>query len=162
MDGVFARHLLESRLPPRLPERHTVTATQAAAHEAIASALGAFTAFLLHGVTGSGKTEVYLAAMEAALRRGEQVLVLAPEIALTPQLVARFTERFAPLGAEAVVVLHSAMSARQRDVNWLAAQSGRARVVLGTRSAVLTPMPRPVIHQAAPSPTAIPVTNVIA
>ncbi|OYY71891.1 MAG: hypothetical protein B7Y40_11165, partial [Gammaproteobacteria bacterium 28-57-27] len=79
--------------------------------------------------------------MTAALLRGAQVLVLVPEIALTPQLVGRFAARFKPLGAEAVVVLHSAMTARARELAWQAAQSGRARVVLGTRSAVLTPMP---------------------
>ena len=125
-----------------LPSSLMLNAQQAVAHEAIAAHLGQFAAFLLHGVTGSGKTEVYLAAMRAALQRGEQILALAPEIALTPQLVARFAARFKPLGEGAVVVVHSAMSAHARELAWQAAQSGRARVVLGTRSAVLTPMPR--------------------
>ncbi len=115
---------------------------QVAAHEAISAKLGQFAAFLLHGITGSGKTEVYLAAMAAALQRDLQVLVLVPEIALTPQMVARFAMRFSPLGADALVVLHSAMSAKAREQGWQAAQSGRARIVMGTRSAVLTPMPR--------------------
>ena len=119
-----------------------LNAQQIAAHEAISAKLGRFAAFLLHGITGSGKTEVYLAAIAAALQRDLQVLVLVPEIALTPQLVARFATRFSPLGADALVVLHSAMSAKAREHSWQAAQSGRARMVLGTRSAVLTPMPR--------------------
>ncbi|MDD2894247.1 MAG: primosomal protein N', partial [Halothiobacillaceae bacterium] len=127
-----------AEVPPSL----MLNAQQVAAHEAITASLGQFAAFLLHGITGSGKTEVYLAAMTAALQRGAQVLVLVPEIALTPQLVGRFAARFKPLGAEAVVVLHSAMTARARELAWQAAQSGRARVVLGTRSAVLTPMAR--------------------
>jgi primosomal protein N' (replication factor Y) len=125
-----------------VPVTLVLNAQQMAAHTAISASLGQFAAFLLHGITGSGKTEVYLAVMTAALQRGSQVLVLVPEIALTPQLVARFASRFKPLGAEAVAVLHSGMTARARELAWQAAQSGRARVVLGTRSAVLTPMSR--------------------
>jgi len=132
----------ELRSVAEVPPSLVLNAEQVAAHEVIAAHLGQFAAFLLHGITGSGKTEVYLAAMTAALLRGAQVLVLVPEIALTPQLVARFVSRFKPLGAAAIVVLHSAMTARARELAWQAAQSGRARVVLGTRSAVLTPMPK--------------------
>jgi primosomal protein N' (replication factor Y) len=98
---------------------------------------------LLFGVTGSGKTEVYLRAAEAALAAGRQVLVLVPEINLTPQLEARFTERFAALMPQplAIVSLHSALTPVQRLQNWLAAHLGRARLVLGTRLAVFASMP---------------------
>ena len=98
---------------------------------------------LLFGVTGSGKTEVYLRAAEAALATGRQVLVLVPEINLTPQLEARFTERFAALLPEplAIVSLHSALTPAQRLQHWLAAHLGRARLVLGTRLAVFASMP---------------------
>lgn len=99
---------------------------------------------LLFGVTGSGKTEVYLRAAEAALAAGRQVLVLVPEINLTPQLEARFTERFAALLPEplAIVSLHSALTPAQRLQNWLAAHLGRARLVLGTRLAVFASLPQ--------------------
>ncbi|MFG6467576.1 primosomal protein N' [Roseateles sp. BYS87W] len=98
---------------------------------------------LLFGVTGSGKTEVYLRAAEAALAAGRQVLVLVPEINLTPQLEARFGERFAALLPEpsAIVSLHSALTPAQRLQNWLAAHLGRARLVLGTRLAVFASLP---------------------
>ncbi len=98
---------------------------------------------LLFGVTGSGKTEVYLRAAEAALIAGRQVLVLVPEINLTPQLEARFTERFAALLPQplAIVSLHSALTPAQRLQNWLAAHLGRARLVLGTRLAVFASLP---------------------
>ncbi|RZL33893.1 MAG: primosomal protein N', partial [Rubrivivax sp.] len=98
---------------------------------------------LLFGVTGSGKTEVYLRAAEAALAAGRQVLVLVPEINLTPQLEARFTERFAALLPQplAIVSLHSALTPAQRTQNWLAAHLGRARLVLGTRLAVFASLP---------------------
>ncbi|HAS22167.1 MAG TPA: primosomal protein N', partial [Idiomarina loihiensis] len=90
---------------------------------------------LLEGVTGSGKTEVYLQAMEPVLERGEQVLVLVPEIGLTPQTLQRFKERFdAP-----VVMLHSGMSDRERLNTWLDAKHGHAAIIIGTRSAVFTP-----------------------
>lgn len=90
---------------------------------------------LLEGVTGSGKTEVYLQAMQPVLERGEQVLVLVPEIGLTPQTLQRFKERFdAP-----VVMLHSGMSDRERLNTWLDAKHGHAAIIIGTRSAVFTP-----------------------
>ena len=115
------------------------TPEQSLAIDAIAAARGAFAPFLLHGVTGSGKTEVYLRAIEAVVARGEQALVLVPEIALTPQLVARFAQRFdAPLA-----VLHSSLSDQERLRAWRAARSGTAPVVIGTRSAIFAPLARP-------------------
>jgi primosomal protein N' (replication factor Y) len=94
---------------------------------------------LLHGVTGSGKTEVYLRAAEAALQQGLQALVLVPEINLTPQLEARFTERFP---GRVMVSLHSGLTPAQRLRHWLLAHLGRADLVLGTRLAVFASMPR--------------------
>ncbi|MGI9294968.1 MAG: DEAD/DEAH box helicase, partial [Pseudomonadales bacterium] len=96
-----------------------------------------FRALLLQGVTGSGKTEVYLQAIDRILRNGKQALVLVPEIGLTPQMLQRFVRRF---GA-AVTSLHSGLSEAERLANWLTARNGTARVVIGTRSAVLAPMP---------------------
>lgn len=100
--------------------------------------------FLLFGATGSGKTEVYLHCVEQLLAREPQAqaMVMVPEINLTPQLEARFVERFAPLyGADAVVSLHSGLTNPQRLKSWLAAHSGEARIVLGTRMAVFASMP---------------------
>jgi primosomal protein N' (replication factor Y) (superfamily II helicase) len=94
---------------------------------------------LLHGVTGSGKTEVYLHAAQAVLAQGRQVLVLVPEINLTPQLEARFAARFP---GHAMVSLHSALTPAQRLRHWLLAHLGRADLVLGTRLAVFAPLPR--------------------
>ena len=95
--------------------------------------------FLLHGVTGSGKTEVYLQAASHALAAGRQVLVLVPEINLTPQLEARFAARFA---GHRLVSLHSGLTPAQRLRSWLAAHQGQAGVVLGTRLAIFASMPR--------------------
>ena len=94
---------------------------------------------LLHGVTGSGKTEVYLQAAARALAAGRQVLVLVPEINLTPQLEARFVERFA---SHRIVPMHSALTPAQRLRHWLAAHLGIADLVLGTRLAIFASMPR--------------------
>ncbi len=94
---------------------------------------------LLHGVTGSGKTEIYLHAAAHALARGRQALVLVPEINLTPQLEARFAERF---GSERIVSLHSGLTPVQRLRHWLAAHLGMADLVLGTRLAVFASLPR--------------------
>lgn len=97
-----------------------------------------FQPFLLDGVTGSGKTEVYIALVERALAAGKQALILVPEIGLTPQLLQRFQQRI----AAPIALLHSALSDLEREQAWSAAARGEAEVVLGTRSAVFTPMPR--------------------
>lgn len=105
----------------------------------IAESLGRYRAFLLEGVTGSGKTEVYLEVIRQVVARGEQALVLVPEISLTPQLEARLRERIeAPLA-----VFHSGLNESERAAAWLGVQKGDIRVLLGTRSAVFTPMFRP-------------------
>jgi primosomal protein N' (replication factor Y) len=114
-----------------------LTGAQAAAVGRAGDSLGSFGAFLLHGVTGSGKTEVYLHLIERALAAGRGALVLVPEIALTPQLVARFRTRL----AAPVVALHSSLADGARAMAWRAAAAGRAPVVIGTRSAVFTPLP---------------------
>ena len=108
---------------------------QSAAVTAIDAAAGKFAPFLLHGITGSGKTEVYLHAVEHCLRQGGRALVLVPEIGLTPQLVARFRERF----AVTVAVLHSGLTDSERLAAWRDCVGGTARIVLGTRSAVFAP-----------------------
>ncbi|QSA99182.1 primosomal protein N' [Methylococcus sp. EFPC2] len=112
---------------------------QTQALDRLTLSLGRYGAFLLDGVTGSGKTEVYLQAVQAVLARGEQALILLPEISLTPQLEAGFRTRF----AERVVVFHSGLSESERLRAWLAMQRGVASVMLGTRSAVFTPLRRP-------------------
>jgi len=96
-----------------------------------------FAVSLIHGITGSGKTEVYLAIVKAVLQQQKQVMILVPEIALTPQLLERFQQRI----GEAMVILHSGLTDRQRCLAWQQAATGLARVVVGTRSAVFTPMP---------------------
>jgi primosomal protein N' (replication factor Y) (superfamily II helicase) len=113
------------------------TAEQAEAVAAINAARGGFATFVLHGLTGSGKTEVYLQAIRQVLAGGRRALVLVPEIGLTPQLVRRFEER---LGAP-LTVLHSGLSDTERLSSWRAAASGTARIVVGTRSAVFAPVP---------------------
>ncbi|MBQ0777002.1 MAG: DEAD/DEAH box helicase family protein, partial [Pseudomonas sp.] len=113
-------------------------AEQQAALEAIASKSG-FTAWLLDGVTGSGKTEVYLQAIERCLVAGRQALVLIPEIGLTPQTMERFQKRF----SIPVVILHSGLNDRERLDAWVAARDGEAGIIIGTRSAIFTPLARP-------------------
>lgn len=108
---------------------------QALAVNAINASHQQFNAFLLDGVTGSGKTEVYLQSIAHQLSLGKQVLVLVPEISLTPQTVARFAARF----NERIVALHSSLSEGERLNGWLAAKSGEAKLIIGTRSAVFTP-----------------------
>jgi primosomal protein N' (replication factor Y) len=115
-----------------------LTPDQAAALEAIEAETQGFAAFLLHGVTGSGKTEVFLRLIATVLGQGRQTLLLVPEIGLTPQLVGRLRERF----GDALVVLHSALTPRERTVAWQKAQAGEAMLVVGTRSAVFAPLPR--------------------
>lgn len=140
------RKTYEKPLPVQpAPERPELTPEQAGALTELAAldVPGAAPVVLLHGLTGSGKTEVYLRAAEAALASGRQVLVLVPEINLTPQLEARFAARFG--GGDAprrIVSLHSGLTPAQRLKNWLAAHLGLADLVLGTRLAVFAPLPR--------------------
>ena len=138
-DGLKDQNEAEKQLPKAL------NAAQAAAVAAIASAQAASDSkpLLLFGRTGSGKTEVYMQAAAATLEQSPaaQVLVLVPEINLTPQLLAQFAQRFAHLGAGAVVSMHSAMTPAQRSTAWLAAHSGSARIVLGTRLAIFASLP---------------------
>jgi len=125
--------------PPSQAERVALNADQAGAVEAIAAALARYEAFLLDGVTGSGKTEVYLTAIERVVAGGRQALVLVPEIGLTPQLVGRFQARF----GVPIAVLHSGLTEQERLGAWLAAREGTAPIVIGTRSAVFTPLKAP-------------------
>ncbi len=125
----------QSDNPIKTPTPDNVpTPAQENAINAIVASLGQFAVHLLDGVTGSGKTEVYLQAMAPVLAQGQQVLVLVPEIALTPQTVRRFEERYGRVG-----VLHSNLSDHERLQTWLKAKSGTLPVVIGTRSAIFTP-----------------------
>jgi primosomal protein N' (replication factor Y) (superfamily II helicase) len=140
---------IDKRPRPRRPVLHALgaasatppalTAEQAAALATIEAALdpaGATEGFLLQGVTGSGKTEVYLGAVQAALQAGRTAIVLVPEIALTPQVLWRFQARF----GDVVAVLHSALSAGERHDEWMRLRTGEARVCVGPRSAVFAPL----------------------
>jgi primosomal protein N' (replication factor Y) len=99
---------------------------------------GSFSPFLLHGITGSGKTEVYLQAIAHALAKGQNALVLVPEISLTPQLVQRFRARF----RDGIAVLHSALSDGERYDEWRRIRRGEVRIVIGARSAIFAPLQR--------------------
>jgi primosomal protein N' (replication factor Y) (superfamily II helicase) len=115
-----------------------LTGAQSQAVETILTTLTTFSVHLLYGVTGSGKTEVYLRVIAAAIQAGGQALVLVPEIALTPQLVERFRRRF----SAGVAVVHSGLADSERRDAWRAAHSGQARIIIGTRSAVFTSLPK--------------------
>ncbi|MBL0142101.1 MAG: primosomal protein N' [Betaproteobacteria bacterium] len=116
----------------------TATPAQEEALARIREGFGRFHPVLISGITGSGKTEVYLRLIAQTLARGQQALYLVPEIGLTPQLESRVHERFPGV---AIVAAHSHLGEGERAAAWLAAQSGRARIVLGTRLAALSPMP---------------------
>ncbi|WP_067983975.1 primosomal protein N' [Neptuniibacter pectenicola] len=118
----------------------TLNAEQQSALDQI-NKLPGFTANLIEGITGSGKTEVYLQAIEKKLNEGKQALILVPEIGLTPQTVTRFRQRF----NNPIVVLHSNLTDRQRLDAWLQAREGIAKIVIGTRSAIFTPLKHPGI-----------------
>jgi primosomal protein N' (replication factor Y) len=138
--GVETQLSIEQADPTGVPlgvHRPTLTAPQTSVVTGIAGTLGHFGVHLLHGVTGSGKTEVYLRVLEQVLQRGQTGLVLVPEISLTPQTAGRFVERFRTAG---VGVLHSGLSASQRHKEWARAASGAARVMVGARSAIFAPL----------------------
>lgn len=146
LKNLHAKGLVEFKRVPSSPNpavAQTVTAPELndeqAQAVAVLSATSGFTTSLIEGVTGSGKTEIYLALAEQVLAQGKQVLVLVPEIGLTPQLVERFSTRL----CSQLAVLHSGLNDRERLNAWLAARDGDAGVILGTRSAVLTPLARP-------------------
>src|SRR5205814_933367 len=104
-------------------------------------ASSSFRTFLIHGVTGSGKTEVYLQAIAHALAKGKGAIVLVPEISLTPQTVERFKARFSSGPCQTIVaVLHSHLSAGERHDEWHKIRQGRARIVIGARSAIFAPV----------------------
>ncbi len=131
-----------SRVPPAAATPETAepppaTAEQQAALELLLPRLGKFGVHLIHGVTGSGKTELYLRLIDAVLARGLQALVLIPEIALTPQLEQHFRRRFP---GRRFATLHSGLAERERTENWLAAPD--CDVLLGTRLSVFAPLPR--------------------
>ncbi|MBA3661434.1 MAG: primosomal protein N' [Gammaproteobacteria bacterium] len=116
-------------------DRPPLNVMQQVAIDKILAAKHTFQTFLLDGITGSGKTEVYLQVIEVLLKEDRQVLVLLPEISLTPQTLARFSERF-PVK---IAALHSNLTERERMVGWLATKTGEAKIVIGTRSAIFTP-----------------------
>jgi primosomal protein N' (replication factor Y) len=123
----------------RFVQTHAPTPEQSHVGERIAAAFGRFQPFLLHGVTGSGKTEVYLRLIAQVLERGMQALVLVPEISLTPQLEGRFRQAFPETR---LALLHSGLQDIARTSAWLDAARGDAGIVIGTRLAVLAPIPR--------------------
>lgn len=124
-----------AEIPPAL----TLTPDQESAVNDIAARINEFNTWLLQGVTGSGKTEVYLQLISLLLRQGQQTLVLVPEINLTPQLEATFRARFPAIR---LVSLHSGLNPSERANGWLQAQRGDAKIILGTRLAVFTPLPK--------------------
>lgn len=135
--GYIQRIVVESAAKPSNtfhPAPHALNSDQQAAVEAINQANGTFKSFLLEGVTGSGKTEVYLKTLEHVLAQGKQALVLVPEIALTPQTVARFAERF----DLRIGVLHSGLTDKERLKTWKLAKDGDISLIIGTRSAIFT------------------------
>jgi len=137
---VESREVARGVAPPPPPRSGpALNEAQATAVATVQACFGAFSSHLLQGVTGSGKTEVYLHLIETALAAGLQTLVLVPEIALTPQLVNRFRLRLSC----PVVVLHSGLGDRERLDGWLSARDGEAGVIIGTRSAVFAPWARP-------------------
>ena len=117
----------------------TLNSEQHAALQRVTETQAGFSCHLLEGVTGSGKTEIYLQLIERCLERGLQALILVPEIGLTPQTLARFQQRF----EVNIAVLHSGLSDAQRYQAWEAARTGNAHIVIGTRSAIFTPLAAP-------------------
>lgn len=130
--------VLTANNPPATTLKNTALVcnpAQQTAIDAVCASLGQFAVFLLEGITGSGKTEVYLQIIHEVLQRGQQVLVLVPEISLTPQLEERFKHRF----AVNIAISHSKLTDNQRADAWLHAQQGACSILLGTRSALFTP-----------------------
>ena len=122
------------------PQAPVLTTEQQKAVDSITARIQEFNVWLLHGITGSGKTEVYMRLISTVLQQGKQALILVPEINLTPQLETLFRTRFSDI---TLVSLHSKLTASERASYWLRAWQGKARIILGTRLAVFTPLARP-------------------
>ncbi len=144
LKGLIEKDLIETRLKPTLLTSDThsaadykLTSEQEEVINTITPTLNQHAVHVLNGITGSGKTEVYLSLCETALAEKKQILVLVPEIGLTPQLTQRFLQRL----DATIVVLHSAMNDKQRYAAWHAAANNQAQLVIGTRSSIFTPMP---------------------
>ena len=156
----FSKQLLTQLVQKNLIEEHSQTEAAAASFEplkpesnfdielnkeqfiavtTISKALGQYQCFLLNGITGSGKTEVYMRIMQEQLSKGLQCLVLVPEIGLTPQTIAQFKQRFKCV----VVSLHSGLNETERMTAWSQARDGSAGIVIGTRSSIFTPLAKP-------------------
>lgn len=116
----------------------TLNSEQELAYSAVTQHLHHYHCFLLHGVTGSGKTEVYLQIITQVVEQKKQVLVLVPEIGLTPQLLSRFTQRF----SYPIAVIHSSLNESERQIAWQSAKEHKVQIVIGTRAAIFTPMPK--------------------
>jgi primosomal protein N' (replication factor Y) (superfamily II helicase) len=139
-NATVKRRKSDTLLPPLTPDQPPeLNQEQRSAVAAIDASQGKFTCFLLDGVTGSGKTEVYLQAIARTLEQNRQALVLVPEISLTPQTLARFRQRF----DVPIAVMHSGLTPRQRLNAWLESAQGSAHIIIGTRSAIFTPLARP-------------------
>lgn len=144
IQGLLKKQFLQQHQRPCLeasPEQPQLApqlnAEQQQSVDAVAACFGQFHSFLLQGITGSGKTEVYLALVEQMIERQQQVLILVPEISLTPQLTQRFQQRL----SVPVAALHSGLNDRQRLCAWGMAAQNKTPVLIGTRSALFTPMP---------------------
>ncbi len=140
LKGILTIEIQRQRPPPTsgpLRAPLTLNPEQAVAVQTICQHLQSYHSFLLQGVTGSGKTEVYLHVIAKVLAAGRQVLVLVPEIGLTPQLLSRFRERF----QEPMAVIHSKLNDTERQLVWLWAKEEEVKLVIGTRAAIFTPMP---------------------
>jgi primosomal protein N' (replication factor Y) len=127
--------------PPAATRDIALNTAQSHAVASVTAALGGFASFLLDGVTGSGKTEVYLRIIRRVIATGRQALVLVPEIGLTPQLINRFSTRL----GQTLAVMHSGLNDNERLQAWFMARNGQAPIIVGTRSAVFTPLRKPGI-----------------
>ena len=154
LDAALPRYIKENKLPKNnklslspnvrpqnaTSENINLNTTQQATIEHILQHINKFNITLLDGVTGSGKTEIYLQLTKTMLAQNKQVLILVPEIGLTPQTYQYFTDRFTNVP---IAILHSNLSAKQRYLNWLNAKNGTAKIILGTRSAAFVPLFNP-------------------
>ncbi len=146
LKALLAKGMIERRERRALAGEYAITGSgkrltdeQQAAVNSVVESFGQYRSFVLHGITGSGKTEVYLQIAQQCLASGHQVMILIPEIALTSQLLERFRSRL----GRGVTVVHSGLNPQQRYTSWWRAREGTATVIIGTRSAIFTPMKRP-------------------